>query len=138
MTRIHRMILLGAALALVLPLLGGCARGPSSGRVTVDDRDGYLDLAFSDQDRSYIKDYYRSSRNLPPGLAKKKRLPPGLEKQLERRGTLPPGLSAKYLPRDLESRLSQLPAGCLRLRVGGDVVLLHEKTRVILDLVQVY
>jgi hypothetical protein len=50
MNRIHRMILLGTVLALVLPLLGGCTSGPSSGRVTVDGRDGYLDLAFSDQE----------------------------------------------------------------------------------------
>jgi len=48
--------------------------------------------------------------NLPPGLAKKDRLPPGLEKQLERRGTLPPGLQRKSVPAP-----SSWSVGCHRL-----------------------
>lgn len=137
MIRIHRPILLGMALLLLLPFFGGCVGGPTSGRATVAGRDGYVDVAFSDQDRGYIHDYYRSARNLPPGLAKKKHLPPGLQKQLVRRGTLPPGLSGQRLPYELERRLSPLPDGYLRLRIGGDVVLFNEKTRVIFDLVQI-
>ncbi len=136
MARFDRLVLMFAALLLVLPLFGGCTSGPEYGRVTVAGPDGYLDLAFSDQDRVHIHDYYR--RHLPPGLAKKERLPPGLQKQLVRRGELPPGLSGHLLPHDLESRLTPLPAGYLRMRIGGDVVLFHEKTRVILDLVQAY
>jgi hypothetical protein len=136
MARYNRLVLLFAALLLVLPLFGGCTSGPDYGRVSVSGRDGTLDLAFSDQDRLHIHDYYR--RHLPPGLAKRDRLPPGLEKQLVRRGELPPGLSGHRLPHDLERRLTPLPAGYLRMRIGGDVVLFHEKTRVILDLVQAY
>lgn len=138
MIRVKRVFLLGAALAWLLSMLGGCGAGPSSGRVAVAGRDGYVDLAFSDQDRRFIHDYYRPYRNLPPGLAKKRRLPPGLEKQLVRRGTLPPGLSGQHLPYGLERRLSPLPEGYLRLRIGGQVVLFHENTRVILDLMQAY
>ena len=52
-----------------------------------------------DQGEHYYKDhdsdirgwYDEHQSNLPPGLAKKDRLPPGLEKQLVRRGELPPG-----------------------------------------------
>jgi hypothetical protein len=136
MARFDRLVLLFAALLLVLPLFGGCTAGPEYGRVTVAGREGYLDLTFSDQDRVHIREYYR--RHLPPGLAKRKRLPPGLQRQLVRRGELPPGLSGHLLPHDLERRLTPLPGGYLRMRIGGDVVLLHEKTRVILDLVQAY
>ncbi len=35
---------------------------------------------------------------LPPGLAKKDRLPPGLQKHLWKRGALPPGLQKKIGP----------------------------------------
>jgi len=138
MTRVLRIIFLGAALALLPSLFGGCMAGPSSGQVTVAGRDGYVDLAFSNRDRRLIYDYYHPRRRLPPGLARKERLPPGLEKQLVRRGTLPPGLSGQYLPYELERHLSPLPQGYLRLRIGGDVVLFNQKTRVILDLMHIY
>jgi hypothetical protein len=42
---------------------------------------------------------------LPPGLAKRDRQPPGLERQLSERGRLPPGLQKRALPEDLEARL---------------------------------
>ena len=38
---------------------------------------------------------YHSGRGLPPGLAKRDRLPPGLEKHLLKHGSLPPGLQKK-------------------------------------------
>ena len=72
---------------------------------------------------------------MPPGLAKKDRLPPGLEKQLVRNGRLPPGLQRDPLPRQLEERLSPVPSGYVRVRVGQDIVLMHARTRVILDVV---
>jgi len=44
---------------------------------------------YSRRDRKEIKAWYRGYRgDLPPGLAKKDRLPPGLERQLRVRGTL--------------------------------------------------
>src|SRR5580704_17384993 len=42
--------------------------------------------------------YYENEKHLPPGLAKKDQLPPGLEKQLVRRGSLPPGLQKRIQP----------------------------------------
>src|SRR5579863_7473704 len=54
------------------------------------DRHGY-----SDHDRDEMRGWYREHHDhLPPGLAKRDRLPPGLERQLIVRGTLPPGLRA--------------------------------------------
>jgi hypothetical protein len=57
--------------------------------------------------------YHDRGRNLPPGLAKRDQLPPGLERQLRVRGTLPPG-SARRRCR-VQRNWS---AACLRLRAG--------------------
>ena len=68
---------------------------------------------FGDHDRGIIHSYYSG---LPPGLAKRSELPPGLERQLQRNGVLPPGLRAKLrpFPAALERRLAPLPSGYRR------------------------
>lgn len=73
---------------------------------------------------------------LPPGLAKREKLPPGLEKQLVKNGTLPPGISKRALPPGLNSRLGPLPAGTERVIVGGDVALVEIATGVIIDILK--
>ena len=73
---------------------------------------------------------------LPPGLAKREQLPPGLQKQIERRGQLPPGLQGEALPQQLEERLSVLPKGYSRVRVGADIVLLEQNTRIMVDVIK--
>ena len=54
------------------------------------DRPAY----FLPEERRIIENYYRSggpSKGLPPGLAKRGgNLPPGLQKHLDKNGTLPP------------------------------------------------
>ena len=109
-----RLILL---ICIFLLTLIGCTYGPydTSGRVVLEDEHGMVDIVFSDRDRAIIHDYYYGRtyqnygryRGLPPGLAKKGKLPPGLYKQLVRRGQLPPGLQHRGLPYDLERRLSR-------------------------------
>jgi len=92
---------------------------------------------YKDHDREVMRDYYdQHASNLPPGLAKKDRLPPGLEKQLVRRGTLPPGLQKRIqpCPEELERRLPPPPPECAHVVVGGHVVLLNRKTNVVLDI----
>lgn len=76
------------------------------------------------------------SDTLPPGLAKKNRLPPGLAMQLERGGSLPPGLAKRDLPADLESRLPRRPKGQERVIVGNDVVLVERATGIIIDVIK--
>ena len=93
---------------------------------------------YSDRDRDSARQwYYAHENNLPPGLAKKDRLPPGLEKQLVRRGTLPPGLEKRVVrcPEDLERRLPPPPPECAHVLVGGHIVLLNERTNVVVDVV---
>lgn len=75
-------------------------------------------------------------RGLPPGLARREQLPPGLERQIRRRGTLPPGLRTRPLPRALEARLPPPPPNCVRVLVGTDIVLLNERTRAVLDIIR--
>jgi hypothetical protein len=81
--------------------------------------------------------YDQHENNLPPGLAKRDRLPPGLEKQLVRRGTLPPGLQKRLqpCPRDLERQLPPPPPECAHLLIGGHIVLLNQRTNVVVDVV---
>lgn len=100
------------------------------------DRDTRVLIAFTDRERFLIREYYRT--HLPPGLARKGRLPPGLQKQLHVRGRLPPGLQPHHLPRDLYRRLRPLPGPYTRLRIGTDVVLIDERSRVILDIIHVF
>ena len=90
-----------------------------------------------DHDRDEMRGWYDGhENNLPPGLAKKDRLPPGLEKQLVRRGTLPPGLQKKVqpVPVDLERRLPPPPPECANVLVGGHIVLLNRRTNVVVDI----
>lgn len=82
------------------------------------------------------QDHDRGRRDLPPGLAKRDRLPPGLERQIHRHGTLPPGLRTRPLPRALEARLPPPPEHCVRLIVGTDIVLMNERTRAVLDVIR--
>ena len=107
------------------------------GRSDDEDQDeGY----YKDRDREVIRGWYDSHEsNLPPGLAKKDRLPPGLEKQLVRRGTLPPGLQKRVqpCPEDLERRLPPPPPDCAHVLVAGHIVLLNRRSNLILDIFHV-
>jgi hypothetical protein len=97
------------------------------------------DIIFSSRERTLISNWFRNSQgNLPPGLAKRDRLPPGLEKQLRERGTLPPGLQKRLspLPDDLERQLPRLPGGYRRGVIGGNVILMNDKTSVIADIIR--
>jgi hypothetical protein len=86
-----------------------------------------------------IRDWFGNPTNLkglPPGLAKRDRLPPGLEKQLRRNGSLPPGLEKKIqpFPHDLEVRLPRLPDGRRRAIIGTTAVILDSRLNTIFDI----
>jgi hypothetical protein len=125
----------------ILSVFTGCASFPhiNSGIFGVETDDVQVQVAFGDNDRRLIHDYYRNKKikhkGLPPGLSKKGKLPLGLQKQLKKKGQLPPGLAKRYLPNELENRLSPIPRGYVRLKVGGDIVLMNKKTEVIVDII---
>lgn len=134
------------------------------GSVVIHDGPATVAVVFSDRERRHVHDYYRERererdhdrydeyeerdyrkgkkykkgkkgngrKGLPPGLAKRDHLPPGLAK----RDRLPPGLRTQRLPRDLERRLSPLPSGVIRVRIGTELVLMNERTRVVLDVIK--
>ena len=128
---------LSAAL-LALGLLVGCETyEPRYGEVGVHNKDYDVRVIFSDRDRAYIRDYYDGRyRGLPPGLAKKGKIPPGHAKKLYRNAPIPQGYTWQNLPRDLEDRLSRLPDGYVRVVVGADIGIMNVRTRVIVDLLE--
>jgi len=88
----------------------------------------------STRERMQIQDWY--SRNLPPGLAKQGKIPPGHAKRLERGSSWPPqGVEYERLPRELVRNLSPLPDHMRYYRVGPDVVIADTAGNVVSDIV---
>ena len=99
-----------------------------------DDRRGY---GFADHDRDVMRSWYSDNyRHLPPGLAKKDRLPPGIEKQLVVRGAFTPELQARVvpIPVDLNRELPPPPPDCDRVAIGGHIVIRNRSTNIIVDI----
>jgi hypothetical protein len=99
-----------------------------------EDYDGRGPSGFSDSERHIIGSCLVDDRaGLPPGLAKKDRLPPGLERQLQRNGTLPPGLQKRVqpLPSSCDSRLPRLPREWSRVVLSGRIILLDPRMRIV-------
>ena len=94
---------------------------------------------FTTAERTVITRWFTTNQSsLPPGLAKRETLPPGLERQLRERGTLPPGLRDKIqpLPVELEKELAQLPTGYRRVVIAGNVIVMNPTTGLIYDIVR--
>jgi Ni/Co efflux regulator RcnB len=129
-------------LAAILGFSGGplLAQGKGHDKDKGKDKDKHEDSddrgRYSDHDRDEIRRWCDDHRdNLPPGLAKKDRLPPGLERQLVVRGTLPPGLRRKIVvvPVELERRLPPPPPDCRHVVIGGHIVLVNQKSWLVMD-----
>lgn len=99
-----------------------------------DDRDD-RDYHYDHHEQAIHGWYSENQGQLPPGLAKKDHLPPGLEKQLVVRGTLPRGLQKRLYPcpEELERRLPPPPPDCAHVLIGGHIVLLNRRTNLVLD-----
>ncbi len=96
-------------------------------------------IIFTEEERTIVIHWFRTDRSdLPPGLAKRDHLPPGLEKHLRERGTLPPGLQKRMqpLPIELERQMRRLPSGYRRVVISGDVILMNERTSVVYDIIR--
>jgi hypothetical protein len=131
---------IAAIAATILLSSGGIAFGQGKGHGKGHDKNGDADQDvqfYGDHDREVLRGWYDDHRDqLPPGLARKDRLPPGLEKQLVRRGTLPPGLQKRLqpCPEELERQLPPPPPDCAHVVIGGHLVLLNRKTNIIVDI----
>jgi len=94
---------------------------------------------FTTREVTVISTWFRDNRgHLPPGLAKRETLPPGLEKQLQRKGKLPPGLEKKLqpMPPALEKQLVVLPTCYRRVVIGDNVIVMNVDTSIVYDIVR--
>ena len=93
----------------------------------VVDRDGHVRV---------IHEYERTG-SLPPGLAKREALPPGLRKQLHERGALPPGLQKHLVPvpAPLLSRLPPVPPYYQRYFAGEDLLVIDTRANLIVVII---
>lgn len=110
-------------------------KGKGKGHNKHDDDQGEY---YKGHDRDEARGWYNSHEsNLPPGLAKKDHLPPGLERQLARNGTLPRGLQKRIqpCPPELVRVLPPPPPDCAHVLIAGHIVLLNRKTNIVLDIV---
>ncbi len=83
-----------------------------------------------------VRQYY-STRGLPPGLAKRRTLPPGLRRQLVVGGHLPPGLEKRLyaVPGDLAVILPDLPYYQRRFFLGVDLLVVDTRRDVVVRVV---
>jgi len=94
---------------------------------------------FTMKEVTTITTWFRENHGkLPPGLAKRETLPPGLEQQLQKKGKLPPGLAKKIQPMPvvLEKQLIVLPTGYRRVVIGGNVIIMNSVTGMVYDIVR--
>lgn len=97
------------------------------GNVVVVDREGHVRV---------IHEYARGG-SLPPGLAKRQVLPPGLQKQLRENGSLPPGLEKHWVavPPSLAARLPPVPTYYHRYFAGEDLLVVDSRTNRIVAII---
>ncbi len=91
---------------------------------------------YSDHDRDAARGWYRDHySHLPPGLAKRDRLPPGLERRLVVRGFLPVDLRRQMrpCPHELEVMLPPAPPHYAHVVIGGNLVLVNRANFQIAD-----
>jgi hypothetical protein len=144
----HRRVAPGIVLVSVLAVVpAAMAQGRGRGANTTQTPAATSTVVavggFGREERRIIVDWFSDSRNLqglPPGLAKREQLPPGLQRQLVKNGHLPPGLEKKIipLPEVLEVRLPPLPETQKRVFIGGNIVLMNSSTSVIIDIFAVF
>ena len=142
-------VVLGAAIACSPAVAYAQGRGNSKPKVKHEDKgnkhedqgnkhDKHDTVVF---DRSghvrVIHDYYVAG-SLPPGLAKREQLPPGLRAQLHERGELPPGLQKRLIvvPSPLVTRLPRVPPYYHRYFAGDDLIVVDTRTNRIAAIVQ--
>ena len=144
-----------AAIAVGLALVLGAAF-PAAAQNRVAQQGDALETIFKEIERQIIREYFKGGaeeeqsgkgrgknkakgkggKGPPAGFAKRERLSPGLERQLQKNGTLPPGIAKRELPPGLAARLGPVPKGKERVIVGGDVALIDIATGVIVDILK--
>ncbi len=128
-------------------LFGGSAKveqeGMLSKNFTSDEkaiiRTVFDELFGTGNEREYVdhgKKSKKGGKSMPHGLAKRDHLPPGLQKQIDETGYLPPGLAKRDLPPELVRRLPKRGKGQDVVWIDNDVYLIETATRAVLDVVR--
>ena len=123
------------------PDKGGKTAGPSDKKPAKADKkpDRDVDVVVVDRDghTRVIRDA-RGTGSLPPGLAKRRSLPPGLRRQLVERGELPPGLRTYLVdvPGPWIARLPPVPSYYHRYFAGDDLIVVDTRTNRIVAIVR--
>jgi len=130
-------------LVTTIALISGSLAGTSvvaadSATLAIGTQDFTASLRFGERDQVLIREYYaphpaRKPQGLPPGLAKKGKLPPGHAKRLVRNRAVSPDVAYTTLPARLEARLTPLPADFVRVTIDGEFAILDTKTRIAVD-----
>jgi hypothetical protein len=93
--------------------------------------------AFSEHDRDEISSYFGghpdARKQLPPGLAKQNKIPPGWQKKLERGQRIPDDVWAHRVPLPRDLKLGETKLGVIHVRIEDRIVKVAEKTREVLD-----
>ena len=95
---------------------------------------------FSSGEREEIDRYYASHsdarKQLPPGLAKKNKLPPGWQKKLAKGDRIPDDVWAHRveLPKEIKGVEEK---GVIRVRINDRIVKVAERTREVLDVFEI-
>jgi len=137
------VLVLGVSISLSMAAPQGKGKGSGKGESTKREKaadQAAQGRAFGEELESIIRNWFSDKQNLeglPPGLAKREQLPPGLRRQLQKNGTLPSGLQQRLqpLPEALERSLPKLTAGLKRGIIGVDLVLVVEVSGEILDII---
>ena len=160
----RRSVLRAMSFALPLAVLAPAASADQPGQngapatqPTVAEAPDAVDIFIGELEQRIIRSYYdrqlviyqqspeyknkgkkkHKHKDLPPGLAKKGTLPPGLAKQLARNGHLPPGLEYRSLPHDLIVELPPLQPGYRYVIADDRVMLIKAASNLILDVLTV-
>lgn len=156
-----RVLIVALSLVFMVTQSNAQSTPPAQGAGTQGVLGDIADVVFKEAERRIIKEYYDRvpgakpsedddddkakkgkkdkakgkgrGNGLPPGLAKRDQLPPGLAK---RGNQLPPGLMKGDLPPDLESKLGDVPDNVERVIVDSDVLLVQKGTEIILDVIE--
>jgi hypothetical protein len=134
-------VLLGTGPALADPPAGkgkdkGATDAPSAAAYAPGQSGEHGRPAFSSKERGEIERYFRANpdarKQLPPGLAKKNKLPPGWQKKLEPGQRVPDDVWARRVALPREIKLPE-EKGVIRVRIDDRVVKVAERTREVLD-----
>jgi len=146
----RRWLYFGTAVILGVVANVAYAQGKGNGHGKGQEKDKHGDhvqkdrvyvYSYSQHDRDELRNWYDHNKgHLPPGLAKKDRLPPGWEKKMVVHQVIPVEYRVYVRPAPVEivRVLPPPPPDCEHVFIGGHIVLMNRKTSLVLDIFNVF